>query len=49
MATFDAAIQVGDRFVFVMQKGKGVSSIKNSIPQGEIQDDLAPIHVQFKS
>jgi hypothetical protein len=40
LATFDAPIQVGDRFVFVMQKGKGVSSIKNGILLGEIQDEV---------
>jgi hypothetical protein len=40
MATFDAPIQIGDRFVFEMKKDSGVSSIKNGIPQGEIQDEL---------
>jgi hypothetical protein len=39
-ATFDAPINVGDRFVFVMKKDHGVSSIKNGIPQGEVQDEL---------
>ncbi|MBB1268114.1 chalcone isomerase family protein [Shewanella sp. SR44-3] len=39
LATFDAPIKVADKFVFVMQKDKGVSSIKNGITQGEIQDE----------
>jgi hypothetical protein len=40
MASFDAPIKVGDRFVFEIKKDSGVNSIKNGIPQSEIQDEL---------
>lgn len=39
MATFNAPINVGDHFIFILEKGQGVSSIKNGQPQGHIQDE----------
>lgn len=39
MATFNAPINVGDHFIFILEKDQGVSSIKNGQPQGQIQDE----------
>lgn len=39
MATFNEPISVGDQFIFVMEKNKGVSSLKNGLPQGNIQGE----------
>lgn len=40
MASFEAPIKVGDRFVFEIRKDSGVNSIKNGIRQSEIQNEL---------
>jgi hypothetical protein len=39
MATFNKPISVGDQFIFVMEKNKGVSSLKNGLPQGDIRGE----------
>jgi hypothetical protein len=39
MATFNKPISVGDKFIFVMEKNKGVSSLKNGLSQGDIQGE----------